>query len=262
MIQSLYDTFKNFDPDSINQPITALRIEVPTLESELPLHRHNKGQLIVALQGEVMCKTQEELWMIPPYCSIWIPRGVFHTNRVTINGSICLLFIDQSVCGFPEQCCTLFLTPLVIEMIKHVTSCSTQLSAEETNIVKFCDVMIEQIKQMKIEKLHLPITNDPRLDIIMNALISNPADRSTLKQWAERVAMNERTLARLMIKKTSLTFGRWRQQLHLLLAVQHLSAGMSVQKVSYELGYESVSAFITMFKKFSGKSPKRYIFNK
>jgi AraC-like DNA-binding protein len=56
-----------------------------------------------------------------------------------------------------------------------------------------------------------------------------------------------------------LTFGRWRQQLHLIVALRELSAGASVQQVSTELGYESVTAFITMFKKALGKPPAKYL---
>ena len=37
-----------------------------------------------------------------------------------------------------------------------------------------------------------------------------------------------------------------------------LAAGHSVQQVSMDLGYESVSAFITVFKKRLGTTPKRY----
>ena len=56
-----------------------------------------------------------------------------------------------------------------------------------------------------------------------------------------------------------MTFGKWRMQLHIITALQALSDGQSVQQVSALLGYESVSAFITMFKKVMGKSPTKYM---
>jgi AraC-like DNA-binding protein len=45
----------------------------------------------------------------------------------------------------------------------------------------------------------------------------------------------------------------------LVIALQQLALGESVQRIAEELGYESVSAFITFFKKTLGKSPKQYI---
>ncbi|MEH2485168.1 AraC-like DNA-binding protein [Bradyrhizobium sp. AZCC 2230] len=50
-----------------------------------------------------------------------------------------------------------------------------------------------------------------------------------------------------------------RQQLHLIVAIRELATGASVQQVSADLGYESVTAFITMFRKALGKSPAKYL---
>ena len=58
--------------------------------------------------------------------------------------------------------------------------------------------------------------------------------------------MSERTLARLVRQEVGMSFGRWRQRLHIILALQWLSEGLSVQRSADQLGYESVSAFITM----------------
>jgi AraC-like DNA-binding protein len=94
---------------------------------------------------------------------------------------------------------------------------------------------------------------------IAESLLKNPGDRSTISEWAARCALSERTLARLVVKQTGMTFGRWRQQLHVLLALQRLSAGSTVQTVSEDLGYESPSAFIAMFKKSLGRPPGQYL---
>ncbi|MEX3628729.1 MAG: helix-turn-helix domain-containing protein [Burkholderia sp.] len=59
--------------------------------------------------------------------------------------------------------------------------------------------------------------------------------------------------------ETGMSFGRWRRQLHIVVAIQKLSTGLSVQRVAAELGYESVNAFITMFKKVLGKTPGHYL---
>jgi AraC-like DNA-binding protein len=112
---------------------------------------------------------------------------------------------------------------------------------------------------MPVQQLHLPISTEPRLRRIAAALADDPSDRSTMAEWADRVAMSESSLARLVLSETGLTFGRWRQQLHLIVALRELSAGASVQQVSTALGYESVTAFITMFKKALGKPPAKYL---
>ena len=56
-----------------------------------------------------------------------------------------------------------------------------------------------------------------------------------------------------------MSFGHWRQQLHLLVALQRLDQGASIQTVALDLGYEGASAFVTMFRKALGKPPARYL---
>lgn len=58
-----------------------------------------------------------------------------------------------------------------------------------------------------------------------------------------------------------MSFGQWRQQLKLLIAIRQLCNGESVQNIAFDLGYESVTAFITMFKKQLGQTPKQYVAN-
>lgn len=120
-------------------------------------------------------------------------------------------------------------------------------------------LLLAQLPLMPVQQLHLPVSAEPRLAIIVNALAANPADRATLGIWASRVAMSESSLRRLVVQETGLTFGRWRQQLHLMVAIRELSNGASVQQVSADLGYGSVASFIAMFKRALGKPPAKYL---
>ena len=79
-----------------------------------------------------------------------------------------------------------------------------------------------------------------------------------LSQWAAVFAMSERNLARLVVRETGLSFRRWRHQLQLILALQLLIRGQTVQQTAQALGYDSTTAFITMFKKGLGQTPGRY----
>lgn len=259
-MDSLHAYLASFDPDLSSGPVFAVSVAVKEHEAELPMHQHRRGQLVVALQGGVMCRAQGGLWMVPPGSAVWIPGNVLHSNHVSVNGRICLLFVDPAVATLPAQCCTLSLTPMLIEMIKHMTTLPAgSHAAADAHRDMIVQVVLEELGRMEVAALHLPIPDDPTMIQIANVLIDDPGDRSTVAQWAERVAMSERSLARLVTRTTSMSFGRWRQQLHIIVALQRLSAGATVQNVSGDLGYESVSAFITMFKNALGKPPGRYI---
>lgn len=55
-----------------------------------------------------------------------------------------------------------------------------------------------------------------------------------------------------------MTFGQWRQQARLLLALERLAVGQKIIDVALGLGYESPSAFTSMFKKQFGKTPSHF----
>jgi AraC-like DNA-binding protein len=247
------------DPDQFDRPITSFCIETSEDNDDLPLHSHKKGQLVVASHGSVMCRAPGGLWIVPPQGAVWIPAGILHSNCVADFGRIYTVFIDPQVSMLPRTCCTLMITSLVRELI-HRLSVFPPLYPPEGPTSRLGRVLLDELVQMSTtEEMYLPISADSRLQHLAAALLKNPGDRSTMDELAARYAMSESTFARLVAKETGMTFGRWRQRLHILVAMQRLTAGSSVQAVSLDLGYESPSAFITMFKKTMGKSPRRFL---
>lgn len=110
--------------------------------------------------------------------------------------------------------------------------------------------------------LHLPMPADVRLRKIFAGLMADPADRATAQIWARRVGLSERTLARRLAQETGMSFGRWRQQLALMLSLQWLAEGASIQQVADGLGYERASSFVSMFRKALGAPPGRYLWER
>ncbi len=196
--------------------------------------------------------------MVPPHCGVWVPGGMPHSNVATANARLFFLFIEPGAADLPDRCCTLSLSPLVRELIIEMADQSAVAIAD---VELLTTLLLSALSRMPVEDLHLPLTDEPRLGRIASALVDDPSDRSTIAQWATRVALSENSLARLVQRETGLTFGRWRQQLQLIVALRSLAAGATVQQVSGDLGYESVSAFITMFKKALGTSPAKYLRN-
>lgn len=255
-IRTPYD----FNSDDFGQSAVAVRVHVEGKQSEHPLHHHRKGQLILMLQGSVTCEVPQALWFVPPQHAVWIPGGTPHSSKASPNAQLYFLFIEPGAIRLPDSCCTLAITPLIRELIRHLAQQEPAYSRGSSTDKLVC-VLLDQLAAAPVEQLHLPISDEPHIKRILDALTADPADRTTLSQWSARLAMSDRTLARLVVRETGLTFGRWRQQLHLIVALRHLANGESVQRVSGALGYDSVTAFITMFKKALGRSPTQYFAN-
>jgi AraC-like DNA-binding protein len=253
--QPLHWPWLDFDVDDVLAPAISVRVDVTETRAEVSEHWHRKGQLVFALGGGVTCRVPGGLWMVPPHCGVWIPGAMRHSNIATANARIFFVYIEPAAADLPDRCCTLSISPLLRELIIELSECAP----DDARCDFLGSVLLAELPRMPVQQLHLPISSEPRLRRIAEALADDPADRSTLEEWANRLALSESSLARLVVKETGLSFGRWRQQLHLIVALRELSAGASVQQVSGDLGYGSVTAFITMFKKALGKPPARYL---
>jgi AraC-like DNA-binding protein len=53
-------------------------------------------------------------------------------------------------------------------------------------------------------------------------------------------------------------FREWRQKLRLLHALEKLANDRPVTEIALDLGYETPSAFIAMFRKATGRTPGGY----
>ena len=93
----------------------------------------------------------------------------------------------------------------------------------------------------------------------MDRLEDLPANQHGLDEWAREVGASKRTLTRLFPAQTGMSFGLWCQQRRLLRALEFLDSGYNVTAVALELGYESTSAFIAMFRRCLGETPARYL---
>lgn len=257
MMDRLQPANLSYDPDLSDLPAIARELDFCDYQAEVPIHSHRKGQLIIALHGAVTCTTNKEIWIVPPNCGVWIPGRIPHSAKATANARLNYLFVEPDAAVLPKQCCTISISPMIREMVHRLA----QEHADyrwDSHAARIARVVLDELAMMPREHFNLPVSSHAKIKTIAAALTINPADRSTLGEWAKRVAMSERSLARLMLVETGLTFGRWRQQLHLVLALRQLASGASVQAVAGELGYESVNAFITMFKKALGTTPAQY----
>jgi AraC-like DNA-binding protein len=248
------------DPDEVPRPVVtfgAAMAEVGRIE--LDRHRHMKGQLLLVQRGALSCEVEGGLWIVPPRSAVWIPGGAFHAIKATGTLEGLAAFVDAAVSrSLPKACCAVSVTPLLRELL--VRSAHLPALYEEGGAnSRLMAVLLDELAAAQVEDLHLPMPADARLRKIVDLMMAAPADRGTLDVWAKRAGLSERTLARLISRETGMSFGRWRQQLCVILAVKWLAGGASIQQVAADLGYESVPSFVTMFRKALGTSPGRYM---
>ncbi len=247
------------EPHRIDRPVVAASISLVTEGGEYPSHSHRKAQLLYTVSGVITCQTERGVWMVPPGCAVWIPGGMIH--RATPSGKVrgYALFVEpDAVAGLPQTCCSLAVSVLLQALIDRACALP-RLYLPEGPEGRIMAVLLDELVAAPLEQLHLPRPSDARLVKLADAILADPADAATLPQWAARIGMSERNMSRLFRQQTGMSVGRWRHQWHVIAGLQRLTSGLSVQAVAYELGYDSASAFVTMFKKAVGKPPGRFL---
>jgi AraC-like DNA-binding protein len=168
------------------------------------------------------------------------------------------LYIDPTFFADPsEGCCVIAVSPLLKELILYAVGLPRiyPLGGQEERLLK---VVLDQICNMSTAPLELQIPIYARLKKIYKRLSNSPGNNRTLEDWGKIVGATGRTLARHFRLETGMTFVQWRQQIRILEALKRLGMKETVTTVAIELGYDSPSAFISMFKKALGKTPGQY----
>jgi AraC-like DNA-binding protein len=253
------DDYEVFEPAEIPRPVSAVGMELFTEGFEQPPHQHRKAQLILAVRGLITCEVAHGFWMVPRQCALWIPGDMEHSVRCVGDLEVYTLFVDPELASsLPAECSTFSTGPLLRELLIAVSRLPSLYDVDGAD-GRLIQTMLDQLELAPVGSLHLPMPADSRLRTIAKALSSDPANRTTIGEWARMVATSERSLFRLIMSQTGMNFGRWRQQFQVMFAIERLTEGASVQTVSFDLGYESASAFITMFKKVMGQPPGQYL---
>lgn len=248
------------EPDDVPRPVVTYGFIAKDFGGlELDLHRHRKGQVVLVQSGALSCEIEGGLWIVPPRSAVWIPGGALHSIKVSGTLEGYGAFIASEFSGeLPTRCCAVSVTPLLRELLTRAAHLPILYEESGPN-VRLLTVLLDELAAAEIEHLHLPMPSDSRLRRIVEDMIAAPADRGTIDLWAKRAGLSERTLARAIRRETGMSFGRWRQQLSILLAVKWLASGASIQQVADDLGYENAPSFVTMFRKALGTSPGRYM---
>jgi AraC-like DNA-binding protein len=196
--------------------------------------------------------------VVPPERAVWVPPHVPHAIRMTGAVRMRTIYFDTRALGdVPAACAVVQVSPLLRELILRVVAFE-QPYARDGREARLAAVLLDELTTARAAPLHLPMPRDPRLLAITEPLGADPSDKRALAAWARVAGASSRTLARLFVSETGLSFAHWRQQARLLRALERLAAGESVTTVALELGYEGPSAFIAMFRSRLGATPGRY----
>ena len=237
-------------------PVVAFAFKWHGAEHWLPKHRHGHGQLFALTRGLLVVEAESEQWLFPSQRCAWIPPECEHTARSVSGAAGSMIYLSAKACrGLPKQPCMFSSSELLFAIARQVLTwrLSQALNPAQKRLIA---VLRDQIRQPEQQPLRLPIPKEARLVKVAHALLDDVSDSRTLDEWGRYAGMARRTFMRAFSAEVGMPFGRWRQQARLFAAVEMLAEGKSVTETAMAVGYDSLSAFIEMFRTMLGSTPQ------
>lgn len=262
----------NTDPfaPTPEQPVRC-RARAMDPDTQFASHHHPWGQLAYCASGLLQVTvsahatnalpTVETTSIVPPSRAVWIPPGARHAVTMLEASQLYTLYVDASVVSdVARQSRVLVVSPLLRELVlgmelPHHTGQTERQQALATLVL--AELAHAPTQPLGVHMPH-PQHGDRRLRAVCEAVLSAPAQHTTLADWAAHSGASERTLARLFRDELGTGFQRWRQQVVLAHALPMLARGTPVGQVAAASGYASDSAFSAMFRAALGQAPKHF----
>jgi len=245
------------DHDDVPRPLVALATDYEQGQN-IDWHSHSQAQLVFASAGSLSVHTDDEKWVVPSERAVWIPASVPHKIRTLTAVQLRTIYVETDrFTGLPTECCVIRVLPLLRELILEFSR-RPRVYDEAGADGRLASLVIDQIKASGVSPLKLPYPRTKALQSVANEIMTDPAGKSSIGDTAKNAGFSTRTFERRFTAETGMTFRTWCVQARLLKAVEHLSTGMPVGDVAFQLGYSSTSAFVAAFRKSLGMTPGQY----
>jgi AraC-like DNA-binding protein len=250
-------TRKHLDYHDTDRAMAAMEVDYSDGAST-GWHAHPRGQLLYAIEGVMIVRSQAGSWVVPPSRALWLTAGLEHEVTMSGNVKIRTVYIDAAaVRSLPDRNCVIEVSALLRELI--VAAVQVPLDYPEGGRdERVMRLLVDELRESDVLPLHLPLPKDGRIKLVCETLNKFPADTSTANQWAARLNVTSKTVQRLFVKETGMTFAQWREQARLLFALVRLANGERIIDVAFECGYASQSAFTAMFRRHFGTPPSSF----
>jgi AraC-like DNA-binding protein len=239
-------------------PVLAFAFERRTAEDWAPEHSHARGQFFALTRGLLVVEAGSERWMFPSQRCAWIPPDCMHKGRSVGGAAGSMVYLSAAMCrGLPRTPCLFSSSELLFAIVQRVLAWNPRdpLNPARKRLIT---VLRDEIAQPEEQPLRLLLPRDKRLASAAHALLDDVGDDRGLDDWSHFAGMSRRTFMRAFSAEVGMSFGRWRQQARLFAALEMLAQGKSVTEAAVAVGYDSVSAFIEMFRKMLGTTPQMY----
>jgi AraC-like DNA-binding protein len=247
---------KEYDPKP-GVSISTLAYEYPAAYV-VPEHSHDSDQVIYATRGVMEISAGHSLWLTPPHLAVWVPARTRHQIRMSGVVSMRTLYLRRGLATRPpDGCGVLHVSPLLRELIVEAVR-TGQLRVKNHLHCALRDLIVSQLQNARPVPMLLTLPRDMRALAVAKAFMANHANAPSLHALCKKAGVSARTIERAFQREIGSTFKFWRRQARLMKGIELLVEGCSVKETAAEVGYRQPSAFVELFRRTFGMTPRTW----
>jgi AraC-like DNA-binding protein len=232
-----------------------------SFNSEMPgesgWHKHRGGQFIIVENGISHLRTEFGAWIIPAPRVGWVPPGVRHASRTSGRGrGWVVLASPSSSRGLPREVCVLQVSALMRASLECLSHAGSQDAARHRLLWR---VVASEMRYATPEPFEVTMPSTPRMLQAVQGVLNCPSIANNLDQLSRVAGMSRRSFTRHFRQETGLSFAHWKRAVIAHHAMERIASGHKVSAVALDVGYDSVSAFIAMFRRKYGAAPRAFL---
>lgn len=227
----------------------------------LGLHAHKEAQLVYAPRGILQVTTPKGRWLVPPERAVWVPPRLEHAIDVLADIDMRTLYVEPARLDQHPEASRLSdeFVVRVSTLLREIMAALFEDGIARERIELLAGLALFELRPAKNAATFIPMPTDPRARRAAEILLTDPVRAPDLAGLAGAAGTSRRTLTRLFVAETNLTFKQWRQRARIMAAVEALGRGdRSIKDVALGLGFSSTAAFGYAFRQVMDLTPSAF----
>lgn len=226
-------------------------------------HAHRESQLVFATEGTMQVTTPKGRWLVPPDRAVWMPAALPHAIDVLADIEMRSLYFDVGWMKRDDA----HRANLDVEFVIRVSQLLHQAILalfDGRNDAGRNELLVRlallELHEAEDPTTFIPLPHEPRCRRAADLVLADPTASHEIEALARSVGTSARTLSRLFLTETQLSFRSWCQRARMAAAIERLSVDRKapVKQLAADLGYASFSAFSHAFRQVTGKTPTEF----
>lgn len=229
---------------------------------QLPVHTHDRAQLLFATHGLMEVTTPAGRWLVPPQRAVWLPASVTHSVLMLTDVEMRTLYIESAWIHPHSQALNLRhefvvgVDPLLRGLV--LTLFNREAHPEKVELA--AKLVLFELVEATDSTTFIPMPCDVRARRIAELAMKDPKGLRSFEDLAHEAGVSQRTATRLFSAETHLTFKKWRQRARMMAAINALSReGARIKQIAAQLGFSSTASFTASFHEIMGVTPGHFL---